>query len=123
MSMLRLLDWDNVPTLLIENVYDQEWSDDYGIALLGSLADKAMAMHEETGKEVRVATTSSRLKTAMERFSGKYKVEVLGGHVNIDPALSKNKFEYWDCGPGLKDSGSRVSFGVEYISFGGDSGY
>lgn len=123
MSMLRLLEWDNVPTLLIENVYDQEWSDDYGIALLGSLADKAMAMHEETGKEVRVATTSNRLKTAMERFSEKYKVEVLGGHVDFDPAPSKNKFEYWDCGPGLKDSGSRVSFGVEYISFGGDSGY
>src|SRR3989344_104016 len=123
MSMLRLLDWDNVPTLLIENVYDSEWSDDYGIALLGSLADKAMSMHEDTGKEVRIATNNQRLKRAMERFSEKYKVEVLNGHVNFDPAPSKNRFEYWDCGPGLKDSGSRVSFGVEYISFGGDKGY
>ena len=123
MSMLRLLDWDNTPTLLIENVYDSEWSDDYGIALLGSLADKAMSMHEDTGKEVRIATNNQRLKRAMERFSEKYKVEVLNGHVNFDPAPSKNRFEYWDCGPGIKDSGSRVSFEVEYISFGGDKGY
>ena len=121
MSMLRLLDWDDAPTLLIENVYDQEWSDDYGIALLGSLADKAMEMHGDIGKEVRVATNNQRLKKAMERFGAKYKVEILGGHIDFDPAPSKNKYEYWDCGPGLKDSGSRVSFGVEYISFGGDS--
>jgi hypothetical protein len=120
MSLMRLVPWEESVTLLLENVYDKEWSEDYGIALLGSVADKALATHKDTGKEVRVATNNERLLKAMKKFSKKYKVEIHEGYVHTDPAQSKNKYEYWDCGPGIKESASSVAFEVNYISFGGD---
>lgn len=120
MSMVRLLKLEGVPTLLVENIYDQEWSDDYSVAFLGSLADKAMAIHEETGKEVRIATNNRRIEKAMELFSEKYNVEIFDGYYCSEPAPSKSKFEYWDCGQGITESGSSVQFGLKYVSF--DSG-
>ena len=129
MSMNRLIEWDKTPTLLVENTYANEWCDDYGVALLGSLADKALAIYEETGKEVRVAIpkrsgyeghdTNIQLLPAMEKFSEKYKVYINEENLNIKPAKSKNTIEYWDCGPNEVASGRRVHFDVNYISFGG----
>ena len=128
MSSVRLVDWDYNPTLLVENIYANEWSDDYGVALLGSLADKALAMYEETNKEVRIAVplssghegheTNIQLLPVMERFSEKYGVELYEGHMNLGPARSKNTSEYWDCGPGKVGSGSDVYLNVAYIRFG-----
>ncbi len=128
MSLVRLVDWDNTPTLLVENIYANEWSDDYGIALLGSLADKAAAINKETGKEVRIAVpyhsghdahdTNIQVKNALERFSAQYKVYIHEGKIDVIPAPSKNKFEYWDCGPGKVASGSSVSINVKYLRFG-----
>ena len=118
MSLARLVDWQDIPTILIENVYDNEWSDDYGIALLGSLADKAVSIHKKTRKEVRIATNDQRLSRAMKRFSEKYKVEIMEDNLDFNVPESKNTHEYFDCGPGLIESGSRVSFDVKYISFG-----
>jgi hypothetical protein len=129
MSMVALVDWEETPTLLIQNIYSSEWSDDYGVALLGSLADKALAMHEETSKEVRIAApirsghaghdTNVQVKKAMELFSEKYNVELHSGDLYTKPAESKNPLEYWDCGPGITESGESIELGVEYISFGG----
>jgi hypothetical protein len=117
MSMSRLVDW-NGPTLLIENVYSNEWNDDYGIALLGSVADKALAIFKETGKNVAIATNNSLLVKAMEKFGKKYGIEVESGRVELEPPASKNACEYWDCGPGMVASGASVSFDVSYIMFG-----
>jgi hypothetical protein len=117
MSMSRLVDW-NGPTILIENVYSNEWNDDYGIALLGSVADKALAIFKETGKNVAIATNNSLLVKAMEKFGKKYGIEVESGRIEVEPPASKNAFEYWDCGPGMVASGSSVSFDVSYIMFG-----
>jgi hypothetical protein len=131
MSMVKLVDWDRTPTLLVENTYANEWCNDYGVALLGSLADKALSMYEETGKEVRIAApvysgheghdTNIQVLPAMERFSEKYRVELDRGHMQLNPARSKNTSEYWDCGPGKVPSGERVSFDVAYITFGGEN--
>ncbi len=128
MGGVRLVDWDNTPTLLVENIYANEWRDDYGVVLLGSLADKAAAINEETGKEVRIAVpyhsgydahdTNIQVKNALERFSSQYKVYIHEDKINVTPAQSKNKFEYWDCGPGKVTSGSSVSFDVKYLRFG-----
>ena len=128
MSLVRLVDWDNHPTLLIENIYANEWSTDYGVALIGSLADKAAAISEETGKVVRVAspdysghadhTTNVQVKEAFERFSEQYKVYINQGRIDIKPPKSKCKYEYWDCGPGKVESGSSINIGVSYIEFG-----
>ncbi len=118
MSMVRLVPWDDIPTILIENVYDQEWSADYGVALLGSVAEKAAAMQEETGGEIRLATNDERLETALEKFSAKYSVEIHRGTLSLEPAPSKNTHEYWDCGPGLVESGTKVSIDVQYVVFG-----
>lgn len=118
MSIVRLVDWNSKPTILIENVYDVEWSDDYGVALFGNLADKALSMYEETDKEIRVATNNSRLLDAMKKFSKKYNVEIRDGAIHTKPAPSKNTYEYWDCGPGLVNSESEVSLNVNFISFG-----
>ena len=41
----KLNNWNVLPTILIENIYDNEWSDDYGVALFGSLADKAVEIN------------------------------------------------------------------------------
>lgn len=120
MSMARLVDWDKTPTILIENVYDVEWSDDYGVALFGSLADKSLSMYGETDKEIRVATNNSRLLDTMKKFSKKYNVEIMKGTIHTKPASSKNPIEYWDCGPGLVNSESEVSLNVDFISFGGE---
>jgi hypothetical protein len=129
--MVKLVDWDRTPTLLVENTYANEWCNDYGVALLGSLADKALSMYEETGKEVRIAApvysgheghdTNIQVLPAMERFSEKYRVELDRGHMQLNPARSKNTSEYWDCGPGKVPSGERVSFDVAYITFGGEN--
>ena len=118
MSMARLVEWEAIPTILIENVYDNEWSDDYGVALFGSLADKASEIYKETGREVRIATNNQRLLRAMKKFGEKYEVEVFQGNMMLDPPSSKNTYEYWDCGPGLRRSGNDVDFNVSYISFG-----
>lgn len=120
MSMARLVDWNKIPTILIENVYEVEWSDDYGVALFGSLADKALSIYGETDKEIRVATNNSRLLGAMKKFSKKYNVEIMKDAIRTKPSPSKNPIEYWDCGPGLVNSESEVSLNVDFISFGRD---
>ncbi len=119
MSMVRLVDWRHTPTLLAENVYGREWNIDYGVALLGSIADKAVALYKENGKEIRIATNNPRLKEALHEFGKKYSVEIHSGILKTDPARSKGTHEYWDCGPGLVRSGDSVSFDVEYIVFSG----
>ncbi len=128
MSMVRLVDWDETPTILVENLYANEWSTDYGIALIGSLADKAMNIHRETGKQVRLAVAGSsgyaghqtnvRLGPVLDIFSKKYNVEIFEETMNVQPPRSKNEFEYWDCGVGKVRSGSSVSVGVRYVNFG-----
>ncbi len=119
MSIVRLVDWRDRPTLLAENVHGREWNIDYGVAFLGSLADKAVSMYKETGKEIRIATNNSRLIEALMQFSKKYSVEIQSGTLKTDPAPSKGTHEYWDCGPGLVRSGDSVSFDVDYIIFSG----
>ncbi|MBS3093992.1 hypothetical protein J4456_05435 [Candidatus Pacearchaeota archaeon] len=128
MSLVRLLEWDCEPTLLIENLYANEWSNDYGIALVGSLADKAASINAETGKSVRLAApyssghaahnTNIQVKDAFEKFSDQYKVYIHEGRINITPPLSKNTDEYWDCGIGKIKSGRSVKIDVHYITFG-----
>ena len=120
--MVRLVDWEGTPTLLAENVYYSEWNDDYGVALFGSLADKALAMYEETGKTVRIATTHPILLGIMQKFSDKYKVELYEEKLlETKPAHSKNTEEYWDSlRPGKFRSGTPVSFSVSYIAFGNE---
>lgn len=117
MSMVHLVDWDERPTLLVENVHGREWNTDYGIALLGSIADKAVALYKDTGKETRIATNNSRLLEAMNEFSRKYAVEIHSGVLESNPAPSKGTHEYWDCGVGLVSSGTSVSSDVHYIIF------
>ncbi len=119
MSMTRLVDWRDCPTLLVESVHGREWNIDYGVALLGSIADKAVGMYKDTGKEIRIATNNPWLKEALQEFSRRYSVEVHSGTLRTDPAESKATHEYWDCGPGLVTSGSSVSFDVDYIVFSG----
>lgn len=130
MSMVRLVEWEGTPTLLVENIYANEWSEEYGIALLGSLADKALAIYEDTGKEVRIAIpgssghdchdTNIQVSSALKKFGEKYKVEIFEERLYTNPAESKNQGEYWDCGPGMKDSGATVCLDVQYIRFGGE---
>jgi len=118
MSLVRLVEWQEMPTLLIENVYDNEWSDDYGVALLGSIAETARDLYENSRKNIVIATTNHKIKNAMEKFSEQYEVEIHNDYMSLSPAESKNTCEYWDCGPGLVESGQDVSFSVDYIVFG-----
>ncbi len=127
MSLIRLVEWED-PTLLIENIYSSEWSTDHGIALVGSLADKAAAISESTGKPVRLAAphrsghqahdTNIQVKEAFERFSEQYKVYINEGTIDMNLPESKNTYEYVDCGPGKIKSGSDISIDVSYITFG-----
>jgi len=120
MSMVRLVDWIGAPTILVENVYGREWNNEYGIALLGSLADKAAVIAKETGKQTRIATNNYQLQEAFRTFGKKYNVEVYEETLRSSPAKSKSTHEYWDCGPGLVKSGASVSFNVIYVSFRGN---
>jgi len=127
-SIVRLVNWEDVPTLLIENIYANEWSADYGVALLGSLADKAADLQQKLGGQVRVAApghsghdgheTNTPVGKAMQLFSKKYNVEIQEDELKINPAESKNSHEYYDCGPGIVKSGQSVTLDVSYISFG-----
>ncbi len=129
MSLVRLINDRDMPMILVENIYANEWSEDYGVALIGSLADKALAMYEEVGKSVAVACPlksgyaahgekNIQVLRALERFGQKYKVEIQEREVHLKPARSKNTEEYWDCGPGVVDSGSEVSLELNYVVFG-----
>lgn len=129
MSLVRLINNENMPMILVENIYSNEWSDDYGVALIGSLADKALAMYREVGKSVAVACPlksghaahgekNIQVSRALEKFGQKYKVEIQEREIHLKPAKSKNTKEYWDCGPGMVDSGSGVSLEVNYVVFG-----
>jgi hypothetical protein len=130
MSLVRLLEWDEEPTLLIENIYSNEWSTDYGVALVGSLADKASAISDDTGKSVRLAApyssghdghgTNFQVKDAFEKFSDQYKVYINEGTMNLTLPESKGTHEYVDCGPGKIRSGARINVDVSYIAFGSD---
>lgn len=131
MSLVRLIDWDDHPTLLNENIYANEWNNDYSVALVGSLADKASSIADETGKVVRIAApdysghaghnTNVQVKEAFERFSEQYKVYINHGTIDINAPESKCEYEYWDCGPGKVRSGSNVRIEVSYIEFGKES--
>jgi len=130
MSSNMLLDWERDPTILITNIYANEWSEDYGIALMGSLADKAAAVAEETGKPTRLAVpyhsgheghkTNVQVREIFEKFAELYKVDIGEGRIDITLPESKNMYEYVDCGPGKIRSGSRINVDVKYITFGRD---
>ncbi|MFC1697955.1 hypothetical protein ACFL1H_06455, partial [Nanoarchaeota archaeon] len=118
MSMTRLIDYDDKPTILVENVYHDEWSDDYGIALLGSIADKAVRMHDETGQNIIIGTSDPRITKAMDIFCEKYKFEAQSTLFDYKPPESKNPKEYWDRNNGMTDSGAEVKIKMDYIEIG-----
>ena len=128
MSMVRLVgwwdEWDDKSdaTLLVENFYGNEWSDDYGIALFGSLAQKALELSGEIGHQVRVAIPAdhdNRLDSVLGKFSKQYGVEIFEDTLTTKPTPSKNSHEYWDCGRGTLSSETSVSIGVKYVCFDG----
>ncbi len=127
MSLVRLLDWENDPTLLLENIYSNEWSSDYGIALIGSLADKAASINDEVVKPIRLAAphysghhahnTNIQVNDALEKFSEQFNVQTHNGTIDINLPKSKSISEYVDCGPGKIKSGSGIKIDVQYIIF------
>lgn len=119
MSLVRVINWHDNPTLLVENAYGKEWNNDYGVALFGSIADKAAALSRESGRPANIATNNSRVEEAMRAFSNNYNVEIWNDNIHITPPRSKNAYEYWDCGPGLNESGKEVAIDVRYVTFGG----
>ncbi len=116
MTIVRLIDWYDNPTILAENVYAREWSEDYGIALFSSLAEKAYSIYEETGKQVRIATNDSRLEKAMEQFAEKYEIEVFKDTIKTIPPESKNTKEYYDFSH--RTDKKYITANVKYICFG-----
>ncbi len=133
MSLIRLVGNGNMPTLLVENIYSNEWSEDYGTAFIGSLADKALAIYEEAGKPVAIASPihsgheahgrkNIQVLNALKRFAQKYKIELYEEDISIKAARSKNTHEYWDCGFGLVESGNGIELPVKYVLFGGSNG-
>jgi hypothetical protein len=128
MSMVRLVDWQGHPTILCENIYSNEWSEDYGIALIGLLADKALAIHEATGDQIVIAApdysghnghnTNVQVTSAMMLFAKKYGAELGKDTLSITPPNSKCPEEYWDCGPGIVGRGCDIEVSVCYIAIG-----
>lgn len=90
-------DEEQEPVLLAENVYAQEWSDDYAVAIVGTLADKAVSICESTHKPVHIMTNNARIIKGMELFSAKYKVEIHTGNITFTMPPSRNPVEYVDC--------------------------
>ncbi len=116
--MTRLVEYHDNPAIVIENFDATEWSDDYGIALLGSVAEKAAALCKATGKPVSVGSNDQNLMAAFEYFGKKYGVEVFEGELDILAAPSKCPTEYFNCGPGHVNSGAHVRFGFTYVTIG-----
>lgn len=116
--MVRLIQYCDNPAIVVDDFDATEWSDDYGIALVGSLADKAAALYEATGKPIRIGSNDQNLMSALEHFGEKYGVEVFEGEVDLLAAPSKCPTEYWNCGPGHADSGANVRFGFTHVIIG-----
>ncbi|MAE13915.1 hypothetical protein CMO92_05085, partial [Candidatus Woesearchaeota archaeon] len=127
-SEVRLVGWQSSPTLLIENIYSSEWNDEYGIALLGTIAQEALNLYTNTkANEVRIAapldsghdghTTNISVLNAMRTFCKQYGLELQEGYMELSPPESKATKEYYDSGPGIVKSGSDVTLGnVAYIT-------
>ncbi len=116
--MTRLIEYKGNPAIVVDNFDATEWSDDYGIALLGSLAEKAAALYKATGKPVSIGSDDPNLTAAFQHFGEKYNVEVFEGRADILAAPSKCPTEYWNCGPGHVNSGAHVRFGFTYVTIG-----
>ena len=116
--MTRLIEHNDGPAIVVDDFDATEWSDDYGIAFLGSLAEKAAALYKATGKPVSVGSNDPNLRAAFEHFGRKYGVEVFEDQVDILTAPSKSPTEYFNCGPGHVNSGAHVRFGFTYVTIG-----
>ena len=116
--MTRLIEYRDNPAIVIDDFDATEWSDDYAIALLGSVAEKAAALYKTTGKPVSVGSNDPSLMAAFKQFGEKYGVEVFEGRLSTLIAPSKSPTEYLNCGPGHVPSGAHVKFGFTYVVIG-----
>ncbi|MAF35410.1 hypothetical protein CMO91_06230 [Candidatus Woesearchaeota archaeon] len=128
MSVVPIIDWNDTPTLLVMNIYANEWSEDHGIALLGSLADKAMVLHKATKKNVRIAApmesgynghaTNVPVAPILELFGKQYKLQVHQDTIHTTAPDSHNACVYYDCGPGTVEPGEDLEIPTLYVEFG-----
>ena len=81
----------------------------------GEVNEVRIAVPYDSGCDVH--DTNVQLLPALEKFGEKYRVEIHEGTISVTPPESKNTHEYWDCGPGLLNSGEHVAVEVKYISF------
>ncbi len=129
MSLVRLVSNRKTPVLFAENIYANEWSEEHGVAFVGSLVNKGLAVSEDIGNSVLVACPdysghgahgekNVQVARALQKFGKKYNVEVHQEELSLNFSASKNSRDYIDSGIGLVQGASTHSQRVHYVVLG-----